>query len=112
MWNISDEFILETRPTMRDLVTNVWGQNLYDVRSDQFEEYVQKRIETVRKGVAYTMEMRLRDGRIIQFQMRPLSSATLNRRESPVADYWLRTKRRKTTFSAQPLVTGLFSENE
>lgn len=23
MWNISDEFILETRPTMRDLVTNV-----------------------------------------------------------------------------------------
>src|SRR5881392_2900503 len=72
MWDISDEFIRETRPTMRDLVIHVWGKNLYDVPADQFEEYVQKRIEPVRKGVASITEMRLRDGRVIQFQTRPL----------------------------------------
>ena len=72
MWDISDEFIRETRPTMRDLVTHVWDKNLYDVPADQFEEYVEKRIEAVRKGTASITEMRLRDGRVIQFQTRPL----------------------------------------
>jgi two-component system NtrC family sensor kinase len=73
MWDISDEFIRETRPTMRDLVTYVWGKNLYDVPADQFEEYVQKRVEAVRKGAVSLTEMRLRDGRVIQFQARVLS---------------------------------------
>ena len=72
MWDISDEFIRETRPTMRDLVTHVWGKNLYDFPADQFEEYVEKRVEAVRKGTASITEMRLRDGRVIQFQTRPL----------------------------------------
>ncbi len=72
MWDISDEFIRETRPTMRDLVTHVWGKNLYDVPADQFEDYVEKRIEAVRKGTASVTDMRLRDGRVIQFQMRAL----------------------------------------
>ena len=72
MWDISDEFIRETRPTMGDLVTHVWGKNLYDVPTDQFEEYVEKRVEAVRKGTASKAEMRLRDGRVIQFQTRPL----------------------------------------
>jgi signal transduction histidine kinase len=72
MWDISDEFIRETRPTMRDLVTHVWGKNLYDVPADQSEEYVEKRVEAVRKGTASITEMRLRDGRVIQFQTRPL----------------------------------------
>jgi len=72
MWDISDEFIRETRPTMRDLVTHVWSKNLYDVPADQFEEYVEKRVEAVRKGTASRTEMRLRDGRVIQFQTRAL----------------------------------------
>jgi signal transduction histidine kinase len=72
MWDISDEFIREIRPTMRDLVTHVWGKNLYDVPADQFEEYVEKRVEAVRKGTASRTEMRLRDGRVIQFQTRTL----------------------------------------
>ena len=72
MWDISDEFIRETRPTMRDLVTHVWGKNLYDAPADQFEQYVEKRVEAVRKGTASITEMRLRDGRVIQFQTRPL----------------------------------------
>jgi len=72
MWDISDEFIRDTRPTMRDLVTYVWGKNLYDVPADQFEQYVEKRVEAVRKGTLSTTEIRLRDGRVIQFQTRPL----------------------------------------
>ena len=72
MWDISDEFIRETRPTLRDLVTHVWGKNLYDAPADQFEQYVEKRVEAVRKGTASITEMRLRDGRVIQFQTRPL----------------------------------------
>ena len=72
MWDISDEFIRETRPTMRDLVTHVWGKNLYDVPVDQFEEYVEKRVEAVRKGTSSRTEMRLRDGRVIQFRTRAL----------------------------------------
>ena len=72
MWDISDEFIRETRPTMGDLVTYVWGKNLYDVPADQFEEYVEKRVEAVRRGAVSLTEMRLRDGRVIQFQARVL----------------------------------------
>jgi PAS domain-containing protein len=72
MWDISDEFIRKTRPMMRDLVTHVWGKNLYDAPADQFEQYVEKRVEAVRKGTASITEMRLRDGRVIQFQTRPL----------------------------------------
>ena len=72
MSDISDEFIRETRPTMHDLVTHVWGKNIYDVPADQFEEYVEKRIEAVRKGTASITETRRRDGRVIQFQTRPL----------------------------------------
>lgn len=72
MWDISDDFIRDVRPTMRDLVTHVWGKNLYDVPADQFEQYVQKRVEAVRKGIASSSEMRLRDGRVIRFQTRSL----------------------------------------
>ena len=46
MWDISDRFIRETRPTMRDLLTHVWGKNLYDVPADQFEQ-VEKHVEAV-----------------------------------------------------------------
>jgi PAS domain S-box-containing protein len=72
MWDISDEFIRDTRPTMRDLVTHVWGKGLYEVSADELEEYVEQRIEPVRKGVPFISELRLRDGRVIQFQMRTL----------------------------------------
>src|SRR5215475_11493295 len=72
MWDISDEFIRDVRPTMRDLITHVWDKNLYDVPADQFEDYVQKRVEAVRNGTTSIAEMRLRDGRVIQYQARSL----------------------------------------
>ena len=72
VWNISDEFIQQTRPTMYDLVTYVRSNNLYDVPPEKFEEYRGRRVEDVRKGISSGNEMRLLDGRVIQFEIRPL----------------------------------------
>jgi PAS domain S-box-containing protein len=72
MWNISDEFIRDNRPTMRDLMDYVRSNDLYDVPPDQFETYAEKRIEAVRRGTTNLSEMRLRDGRVIQYQIRAL----------------------------------------
>jgi PAS domain S-box-containing protein len=72
MWNISDEFIRDTKPTMRDLMDQVRSNDLYDVPPDQFDNYAKIRVEAVRKGAAISSEMRLRDGRVIQYQVRAL----------------------------------------
>jgi PAS domain S-box-containing protein len=72
MWNMSDEFIRDTRPTMRDLMNYVRGNDLYDVPSGQFEAYADRRVDAVRKGTTVLNEMRLRDGRVIQYQIRAL----------------------------------------
>ena len=72
MWNISDEFIRDTRPTMRDLINYVRGNDLYDISPEEFEDFAAKRVEAVRKGSTSVTEMRLRDGRVIQYQIRAL----------------------------------------
>jgi signal transduction histidine kinase len=72
MWKISDEFIRDTRPTMRDLINYVRGNDLYDIPEEEFKDYVAQRVEAVRKGTSSISEMRLRDGRVIQYQIRAL----------------------------------------
>ena len=72
MWKISDEFIRETRPTMPDLINYVRRNGLYDIPPEEFEDFVAQRLEAVRKGTASISEMRLRDGRVIQYQIRTL----------------------------------------
>jgi PAS domain S-box-containing protein len=69
MWGISDEFIRETRPTMSDLINYNRHNNLYDVPSAQFDEYVARRVEAVRSGTTSISEMRRLDGPIIQYQV-------------------------------------------
>ena len=69
MWGISDEFIRDTRPTMSDLINYNRYNNLYDVAQLEFDNYVARRVETVRAGTAAMSEIRCRDGRIIQYQM-------------------------------------------
>ena len=69
---ISDEFIRETRPTMPDLINYVRRNGLYDIPPEEFEDFVAQRLEAVRKGTASISEMRLRDGRVIQYQIRTL----------------------------------------
>ena len=69
MWGISDEFIRDNRPTMSDLINYNRNNNLYDVAQLEFDDYVARRVETVRAGTAAMSEIRRRDGRIIQYQM-------------------------------------------
>jgi PAS domain S-box-containing protein len=69
MWGISDEFIRETRPSMSDLINYNRHNNLYDVPSAEFDEYVARRVEAVRGGAASISEMRRLDGRIIRYQV-------------------------------------------
>jgi PAS domain S-box-containing protein len=72
MWGISDEFIQETRPTMGDLINYNRHNGLYDVEPAEFEDYVARRVEAVRLGTPAMVDMRRRDGRIIQYQMMAL----------------------------------------
>ena len=72
MWGISDEFIQTTRPTMAELVTYVHtNHHLYDVPEAEFEAFLARRVEIVIQG-SFSTEMRLRDGRVIHFQIQSL----------------------------------------
>ena len=72
MWGISDEFIHTTRPTMADLVRYVHNNHhLYDIPESEFEAFLDRRVEAVIKG-SFSTEMRLRDGRVIHFQIQSL----------------------------------------
>ena len=72
MWGISDEFIRDTRPTMADLVRYVHqNHHLYEVADEEFEAFLARRVDIVVKG-EFSTEMRLRDGRVIHFQIQSL----------------------------------------
>ena len=68
MWGISDEFIRDKRPTMSDLINYNRHNNLYDVPPADFDDYVARRVEAVRRGGTSMSEMRRLDGRVIQYQ--------------------------------------------
>lgn len=73
MWGISEEFIRDVRPTMADLVRFVHhNHHLYDVSDDDFEAFLARRVEIAIEG-NFSTEMRLRDGRVIHFQIQSLS---------------------------------------
>ena len=68
MWGISDEFIRDKRRTMSDLINYNRHNNLYDVPPTDFDDYVARRVEAVRRGSTSMSEMRRLDGRVIQYQ--------------------------------------------
>lgn len=72
MWGVPDEFIRGTRPTMGDLINYNRHNNLYDVPEAEFDDYVVRRVEAVAKGTTLVREMRLRDGRVIKYQVMAL----------------------------------------
>jgi PAS domain S-box-containing protein len=69
MWEISDEFIQKTRPTMADLINYNRHNNFYEVPSHEFDAYVARRVDAVRQGTQAETEMRRPDGRIIRHRM-------------------------------------------
>jgi PAS domain S-box-containing protein len=72
MWGIPDQFIQKTRPTMADLINYNRYKGLYNVPETEFDDYVARRVEVVRSGAAFEVEMRRRDGRIIHHQIQVL----------------------------------------
>jgi signal transduction histidine kinase len=73
MWGISDEFIETTRPTMQEFVRYIQrAHHLYEVSENEFDDYVARRVERVQSGVAFEGELRLRDGRVLHYQIQPL----------------------------------------
>jgi PAS domain S-box-containing protein len=72
MWGVPDEFIRGTRPTMSDLINYNRHNNLYDVPEAEFDSYVARRVEAVRKGTTLVSEMRLLDKRVIKYQVMAL----------------------------------------
>jgi signal transduction histidine kinase len=72
MWGIPDQFIQDTRPSMADFINYNRYNNIYNVPEASFDDYVAKRVEVVRSGTAFEGELRLRDGRIIDYQIQVL----------------------------------------
>src|SRR5260221_7236966 len=72
MWGISDQFIQDTQPSMADLINYNRYNDIYNVPETSFDDYVAKRVEVVRSGTAFEGELRLRDGRIIHYQIQVL----------------------------------------
>jgi len=73
MWGVSDEFIRDTRPTMAEFVRYIQrNHQLYDVPKDEFDEYVARRVERVQSGASFEGEMKLRDGRVLHYQVQSL----------------------------------------
>jgi PAS domain S-box-containing protein len=72
MWGIPDQFIQKTRPRMADLINYNRYKGLYNVPETEFDDYIARRVEVVRSGAAFEVEMRRRDGRIIHHQIQVL----------------------------------------
>lgn len=73
MWGVSDEFIRDTRPTMAEFVRYIQrNHQLYDVPEDEFDEYVARRVERVQSGASFDGEMKLRDSRVLHYQIQSL----------------------------------------
>ena len=67
MWDLPDD-LLAKRPTMRELIEFNRHKEVYDVPDAAWEEYVNERVESVRRGNVPPAEMRRADGRVIQYQ--------------------------------------------
>jgi PAS domain S-box-containing protein len=67
MWGIPDE-LLARKPTMRELIEYNRHNRLYDVPTEAWEDYVDARIEAVRRGSIPPCEFRRADGRTLQYQ--------------------------------------------
>ena len=67
MWGIPDA-ILARKPTMRELIEYNRDRQIYAVPAENWEAYVEARIEAVRGGSMPPSEFRRADGRIYQYQ--------------------------------------------
>ena len=64
MWD-KDEALCDSRPHMRDLMAADRYKGLYDVADEDFDEYIDARLEAMRRGDTEELELRHRNGRTV-----------------------------------------------
>ena len=95
MWGMTEEFI-QSRPTMADLINYNRDTGLYRVAPDEWDAYVNTRVEAVRTGNVPPGEMERADGKALQYQCTDLPSGgrmltyfditAMKQREAELAD--------------------------
>ncbi|MFQ5973473.1 MAG: PAS-domain containing protein, partial [Alphaproteobacteria bacterium] len=67
IWQIPSDFFTPER-TLRDDMLLTRRKGLYEVSDDEWESYIAARIEEIQRGKVGPDEMRLADGRVLQYQ--------------------------------------------
>jgi len=67
LWSIDEEFC-NRRPTMGELMSYNRYNNIYDVRDDEFDAYIEAREAAVKAGAIEPMEMHLKGGKVFIYQ--------------------------------------------
>ena len=67
IWQLP-ESIIEGEPTLVDLFHFSRDTGLYDISDDQWDTYVTQRVDAIQQGAIAPTQLRLRDGRILNFQ--------------------------------------------
>jgi PAS domain S-box-containing protein len=67
IWSIPDELLVR-KPTMRELIEYNRHNRVYDVPAENWEAYVDSRVEAARRGNIPPGEFKRADGRILQYQ--------------------------------------------
>jgi adenylate cyclase len=69
---ISSERLAE-RPPFRDVLEDIRRSGIYSVSDDEWDSYAIRRLEEIRQAPASPAELRLADGRILEYRCVPLS---------------------------------------
>ncbi|MCP4600762.1 MAG: hypothetical protein GY847_09555, partial [Proteobacteria bacterium] len=67
MWGLPEDLIAR-RPTLAELINYNRDSGIYDVPRDEWEAYVEQRVEAVRQGEIAPTKFQRRDGRILSYQ--------------------------------------------
>ena len=67
IWEMPEEFF-RGRPSLREDMEYTRGHGLYTVEDDTWEEYVTARIEAIREGSIPPQELRLANGKVLQYE--------------------------------------------
>jgi signal transduction histidine kinase/DNA-binding response OmpR family regulator len=68
MWNLPQE-LLDTRPTMAEIIAHNRHNAIYDVPDEEWDDYVVARIAKIREGSGPPTELQRLDGRVLRYQV-------------------------------------------
>ena len=67
MWQFSQEF-MDGNPTMRETIEYNKHTGLYDIAPEDWDDWIDSRIEAIRKGEIPVTELHRADGKVLQYQ--------------------------------------------